>query len=131
MTTDGQRPRPRRTRAWLIAAVVVIGVALAAWAMSSLIVSGNSGASTAIAQVKDAAAPGLADLERAAARRDQRLDVGWSAVPSPRGGAHMVTVRLELLPSGEVASAGFVVTDGRVLPQDPVARRLVGGTGAQ
>ena len=99
--------------------------------MISLIASGNAGGSAAIEQAKAAAAPGLADLERRAAGQDQTLEVTWSAVPYPRGDEHMVTVRVELVPSGEVASAGFVVGDVGVLPQDALARRLVGDGAAR
>ncbi|WP_217914747.1 hypothetical protein [Miltoncostaea marina] len=117
----------RRRRVWVIVAVSVVVLALAAWAMTSLILADSAGGSAAIEQAERAAAPGLGDLERGAARRGQRLDVEWSAVPNPTGGAHMVTARVRLLPSGQGGTAGFVVTERGVAPQDALARRLVTG----
>ncbi len=95
--------------------------------MSSLIVTASQGGSAAVEQARRAAAPGLGDLQRGAARRGQELDVDWSAVPDPSGRAHMVTARVRLLPSEQGGTAGFVVSGGRVTPQDALARRLVRG----
>jgi hypothetical protein len=110
---------------------IVIGIAVVlGGAATVLVVSGSSKGSAAVEQAQRAAAPGVADLETAAARRGETLDVSWSAVPDPRGDdMHMVTARFELRPSGQVTSASFVVSGTRVVPQDPLARRLAGGTG--
>ena len=123
----GAEAPTRRRRAWAVAALAVAGLVLAAWAMTSLVLSDSAGGAAAIEQAQRVAAPGLGDLSRGAERRGQTLDVDWSVVPYPTGGGHMVTARERLLPSGQGGTAGFVVMEDRVTPQDALARRLVGG----
>jgi hypothetical protein len=125
VTSAGAPAGRRRTLA--IAAAIVVVLIVGALVMILLIRSSNAGGSAAIERAQATAASGLADLERRAAGQGETLDVTWSAVPSPRGDAHMVTARLELEPSGQVVTAAFVVGDAGVQPQDVVARRLAGG----
>ena len=122
MTADARRSGRRR---WLIVAVVVAGVGILAAGTAALIVSGSSVGSDALEQAQRAAAPGLQDLQEAAAARGETIDTTWTTVPDPRGDqVQMVTVRLALRPSGRVTNAAFLVTGGRVIPQDGLARQL-------
>lgn len=118
-------PKPRRRR-WLVGVVTLAVVALAAWAMSSLILSGAEGGSAAVEQAQRAAARGLEDLEREAARNGQELDVNWTAVPDMSETNHLVTVRVSARPSGETNIGEFMVAGERVRPQGGFARQLVG-----
>lgn len=125
-------PRPSRgRRAWAIGIAVLAAVALAAWAMSSVILSGSAGGEAALEQAQRAAAPGLDGLLRDAARRGQELDVNWTAVPDMSESRHLVTVRYRLRPSGEGGSAEFMVSGERVTPQGALARQLISGMGRQ
>ncbi len=118
----GGRPARRRRT---ILAVVLGAVALLATGATALVVSGSSEGSKALEQAKRAAAPGLQALETTAGRRGETVDLTWTTVPDPRGDdVQMVTDRLELRPSGRVTSARFLVSGGRVIPQDALARRL-------
>jgi hypothetical protein len=112
---------------WRIAAIVAAALVVVVGGTTALVLSGSSQGSAATDRAKAAAAPGLADLEAAAARDGETVAVSWSVVQDPRGGdVHLVTARLELQPSGHISSAGFVVSGDRVEPQDPLARRLTG-----
>jgi hypothetical protein len=121
--------RDRRFRPWTIAAIVVVVAAVLAAAMTALVMSGSSQGSAAVEQAQRAAAPGVAVIEAAAARRGETLRVSWSTVPDPGGkDLHMVTARFELRPSGQVTNASFIVSGTRVVPQDALARRLIGAS---
>jgi hypothetical protein len=112
---------------WRAAALVVAALVLVVGGTTALVLSGSSQGSAATDRAKAAAAPGLADLEAAAARDGETVAVSWSVVQDPRGNdVHQVTARLELQPSGQVSSAAFVVSGDRVEPQDALARRLIG-----
>ncbi|HMN99278.1 MAG TPA: hypothetical protein PKD59_07685 [Miltoncostaeaceae bacterium] len=116
--------RPARRRRTILAVVLGAFAVLAAGA-TALIVSGSSEGSKALEQAQRAAAPGLQDLQTAAGRRSETVDVTWTTVPDPRGDdVQMVTARLELRPSGQITSARFLVSGSRVIPQDALARRL-------
>ncbi|WP_217913423.1 hypothetical protein [Miltoncostaea marina] len=119
--------RPGRGRRWLIVVVSIAAVVLGGWALSAMIVSGSQAESAALDQARRAAAPGLGDMERGAAGRGEELDVDWSVVADPTGRTHMVTARVRLVPSGQGATAAFLVSGERVMPQDALARQLIRG----
>lgn len=120
---------PERRGWWPRRAVVAAGVAaslvIVSLVLVSMIVTGNAVGSAAIDTAQRAATAELSALRDGAAAQGQTLRTEWAAVPSPRGDSHMVTVRLELWPSGEVSQAAFLVAGTDVVPQDPLARRLV------
>lgn len=118
-------PRPRRRR-WLVGVITLAAVALAAWAMSTVILSGAEGGSAAVEQAQRAAAPGLDDLRREAARNGHELDVNWTAVPDMSETSHLVTVRVRTGPSGETSIGEFMVSGERVRAQGGFARQLMG-----
>lgn len=123
MTANG-RSRGGRRR-WSIVAVVVAAVGIVAAGTTALIVSGSSVGSDALEQAQRTAAPGLQDLQEAAAARGETVETTWTTVPDPRGDqVQMVTVRLALRPSGRVMTAAFLVTGRRVIPQEGLARQL-------
>ncbi len=119
-------PSKPRGRRWLIGVVAVVAVALAAWAMSTVILSGAEGGSAAVEQAQRAAAPGLEQLRQEADRNGHEFVVNWTAVPDMSETNHLVTVRVRTGPSGETSVGEFMVTGEQVRPQGGFARRLMG-----
>lgn len=102
---------------------VVIAIAVAILAM--LAVQDTSQGSVAIRQTQALVMTALADSGSDIREQGGALDVTWSSTPSPSGGGYLVVARLRVRPSGEVGQAQFVVANGRVSPQNDLARRLL------
>lgn len=113
-----------RRRSLAIVGIVAVVVAVAAFIGFALVTDSSQG-SAAIREAQGSAAAGLERVERQIAARDGRLDVSWSAVPSPGGRGYVVTARLEVQPSGDVAAAQFGVVGDEVAPRNELARQLV------
>ena len=111
----------RRIGGALVAAVIAVAVAV----LAVLAVQDTSQGSVAIRQTQDLVMAALADTERDIREQGGSLDVAWSSTPSPSGGGHLVVARLQVRPSGEVGQAEFVIMNGRVSPQNDLARQLL------
>lgn len=125
MTAEVARPH-RRRRAWTVALAVVAVAALVVALMVSLVVQGSSEGTSAIRHAQEATAVELARAGKRFAAEGSSLKVRWSAVPSPAGGGHAVTARLELEPAGGLSEALFAVSGTQVSPQNSLASRLLG-----
>lgn len=104
---------------------VVIAIAVAVAVLAVLAVQDTSQGSVAIRQTQDLVMTTLADTESDIREQGGALDVTWSSTPSPSGGGYLVVARLQVRPSGEVGQAQFVVANGRVSPQNDLARELL------
>lgn len=116
---------PRRRHAWAVAVGVLALAGVVVALMITLLMQNTSEGASAISEAKGATRAALARATERVAADGGSLRVTWSEVPSPTGGSHMVTARLEIEPSGEVEQALFVVADERVIAQNATARRLL------
>jgi len=100
-------------------------VALVIFLMLGPVMKGSSEGASAIKYVKEATALVLARADRRLTTEGKKLEVRWSAVPSPAGGGHVVTARIKIEPPGGLSEALFAVSGTEVSPQNALARSLL------
>ena len=120
-----EAPTPPRRHGWAVAVGVLAVAAIAVALMITLLMENTSEGASAITEAKGSTRVALARVTERVAADGGSLRVTWSEVPSPTGGSHQVTARLEIEPSGEVEQALFVVAGERVIAQNATARRLL------